>query len=157
MALTLSPAASYIPQVTITLSVRCTSMVSITFRPVIGWMPPRARSTTGYRVCHWLSCRGWRASAGNAAAWISWVAGLALLVIARVHPLIVDNRPTRRLLDEWGNAQLVVVGGRGRGGIHGMLLGSVSAALVHRAPIPVTVARQQHNSVPPHAETTTAE
>ena len=95
--------------------------------------------------------------AGNAAAWISWVAGLALLVIARVHPLIVDNRPTRRLLDEWGNAQLVVVGGRGRGGIDGMLLGSVSAALVHRAPIPVTVARQQHNSVPPHAETTTAE
>ena len=42
-ALTQSPAALYIPQVTITLSVRCTTRVLVTRLPVCGLTPPRAR------------------------------------------------------------------------------------------------------------------
>ena len=41
-ALTQSPAASYMPHVTITDSVRLTTAASVTRRPVIGLTPPRA-------------------------------------------------------------------------------------------------------------------
>ena len=45
------------------------------------------------------------------------------------------------LLTAAHDAQLLVVGSRGRGGIRGMPLGSVSLAVLHHAPCPVGVAR----------------
>ena len=45
------------------------------------------------------------------------------------------------LLTAAHDAQLLVVGARGRGGIQGMPLGSVSMAMLHHAPCPVGVAR----------------
>lgn len=52
---------------------------------------------------------------------------------------IVCDRPARWLIDEAKQAQLVVVGSRGRGGISGMFLGSVSTAVAESATAPVTV------------------
>jgi nucleotide-binding universal stress UspA family protein len=66
------------------------------------------------------------------------------------YPDQVVRRELRRahvrsaLIDETTRSQLVVVGSRGRGGFGGLLLGSVSQAMLHHATCPVVI-------VPPHA------
>ncbi|HTK65412.1 MAG TPA: universal stress protein [Pseudonocardia sp.] len=58
-----------------------------------------------------------------------------------VRRVVVPERPAQALLEESGHARLLVVGARGRGGMSGLLLGSTSQALIHRATCPVAVVR----------------
>lgn len=54
---------------------------------------------------------------------------------------LVPGPPREALLDAVEDAGLLVVGGRGLGGVEGLRLGSVSSAMLHSAPCSVAVVR----------------
>ncbi|MFB9831376.1 universal stress protein [Actinoallomurus acaciae] len=58
-----------------------------------------------------------------------------------VRRIVAEGRAAKRLLELAADAQLLVVGSRGRGGFTGMLLGSTSQALIHHAPCPLLIVR----------------
>ena len=58
-----------------------------------------------------------------------------------VEQVVVRDHPSRDLLERSEDAQLVVVGSRGRGGFPGLLLGSTGQALLHNAACPVLIVR----------------
>ena len=56
-----------------------------------------------------------------------------------VHPRLVEGRPVPSLVRAAAEADLLVVGSRGRSGIVAVILGSVSSSCVHYAACPVVV------------------
>ena len=59
----------------------------------------------------------------------------------QVQAKVVYGHSAEALIDQAGDADLLVVGHKGRGAFTGMLLGSVSMHCVTHAPCPVTVVR----------------
>lgn len=56
--------------------------------------------------------------------------------------VLADRRPSRALVERSSEADLVVVGSRGRGGFRGLKLGSVSEQVTRHAKAPVLVIRE---------------
>lgn len=56
---------------------------------------------------------------------------------------VVDDLAVQALLDSATDASLVVLGARGLGGVQQFLLGSVTQRVLHHAPCPVAVIRQE--------------
>jgi nucleotide-binding universal stress UspA family protein len=67
-----------------------------------------------------------------------WAAKYPDVAVERV---VARDRPAHALRERSVGAQLLVVGSRGRGGMAGTLLGSVSQTLLHHAACPVAVVR----------------
>ena len=83
----------------------------------------------------------------SSAACTRWRTASAALMtsLEKEHPEVTVLRqvsfgsPRAALLTAAAEAQLLVVGSRGLGGVEGMSLGSVTGALVHHSPCPVAV------------------
>jgi nucleotide-binding universal stress UspA family protein len=88
------------------------------------------------------------ASVVGAARSVDAAFGAAVDHVQRAHPHVAVHRlvdpgaPRSALLTAAAEGQLLVVGARGRGGLPQMALGSVSLALLHHSPCPVTVVRR---------------
>lgn len=95
-------------------------------------------STDDFIGAGWPSVRA-RADEVLAERLAGWQERYPEVAVRRV--IKMDN-PIHQLLELSHSAQLIVVGSHGRSGIAGLILGSVSSAVVQRVQIPVIVAPQ---------------
>ena len=65
---------------------------------------------------------------------------------SQIEALSVEGHPATVLVEQARDAELLVVGSRGRGAASGLLLGSVSQSLAHHAPCPLVIVPERSTS-----------
>ena len=66
-----------------------------------------------------------------------------------IESVVREGQPAQILIEEAAKAELLVIGSRGRGGFHDLLLGSISQQCAHHARCPLTIVRAGCESPPP--------
>lgn len=106
-------------------------------RVVIGWVPPRSDTYVGIPV---LDPEAFEAAARRTVESMLSAVGNELGDVDV--ETVTEVGEAAAILAHCSDADLVVVGSRGRGGFKGLLLGSVSQKVVVHAPCPVVVVRR---------------
>jgi nucleotide-binding universal stress UspA family protein len=126
--------------------------------PVVGIVVGVDGSETGLIAVRWAAAEAWirdlelRVLLAYAASVDPTVLTTAVAAARAVAPRLVvtghavQGPPAKVLLDAATGAQLVVVGNRGAGGLHGLRAGSVSTHVATHAASPVVVVRGRGNS-----------
>jgi nucleotide-binding universal stress UspA family protein len=105
---------------------------------VCAWETPMVVAPMGY-----YPAEAFEGLAENAKS----IAQSAVARVAELQPVVtcegraIEGQPAAVLLKEAEQADMIVVGSRGRGGFANLLLGSVTQQVVHHAPCPVVVVR----------------
>jgi nucleotide-binding universal stress UspA family protein len=140
--------ASYVPR-----SDRAPVLVGIDCSPASELALALALDEASFRGVELTALHAWSDVAVYQLPWVDWASeaerNLAEYLAGwqerypdvKVNRVVTFDHPGRALIEESESAQLVVVGSHGRGGVGGMLLGSVSNAVVHSVHTPVIVAR----------------
>lgn len=108
---------------------------------VQAWQPPSLWGSTQHGPAHAQLVALERAQADLLAQVVADARQTVPDVV--VHERVVRDHPATALLEAARGAELLVVGTRGSGGFRGLLLGSVSRAVIHHAHGPVAVVHSE--------------
>lgn len=98
----------------------------------LGWVPTAIDFEAVYREVHELQAKA-----------EEWIHGY--FPELEVDAELIDGSPVHVLLEAGDAADLTVVGTRGRGGLTGMILGSVSQGVLHDSENPVMIVPELHD------------
>jgi nucleotide-binding universal stress UspA family protein len=133
-----SPSSEAAAQVAFTeAAVRQDALVAVTAYPALdrAWVVPSSPVPGAADGTETVERELAERLAGQLAAWRDKYPGV------RVRDMVVRGGAAGTLAQMSKRAGLVVVGSRGHGALHGMLLGSVGLQLLHHADCPVLIAR----------------
>jgi nucleotide-binding universal stress UspA family protein len=102
------------------------------------------------RGCHVVVARAWRPDGDPSGEWETaerYALRQTIAPVAQDYPdvrwsmRLFADRPSKAMIEASRDAQMIVVGNRGRGGFAGLRLGSVAHQLLHHAHSPVAIVR----------------